>query len=86
MLSRKVLSLTKPKGKIYKIKSLSHYITHFLKSNAIYFHNEKEARKIGQQKINAKTYEIDFSNRRKRGKEESLKSEKSLVKTMVNRK
>ena len=25
---RKVLSLTKPKGKIYKTKSLSHYITH----------------------------------------------------------
>ena len=24
---RKVLSLTKPKGKIYKTKSLSHYIT-----------------------------------------------------------
>ena len=27
MLSRKVLSLTKPKGKIYKTKSLGHYIT-----------------------------------------------------------
>ena len=27
MLSRKVLSLTKPKGKIYKTKSISHYIT-----------------------------------------------------------
>ena len=25
----KVLSLTKPKGKIYKTKSLSHYITSF---------------------------------------------------------
>ena len=25
---RKVLSLTKPKGKIYKMKSLRHYITH----------------------------------------------------------
>ena len=27
MLKRKVLSLTKPKGKIYKTKSLGHYIT-----------------------------------------------------------
>ena len=27
MLSRKVLGLTKPKGKIYKTKSLGHYIT-----------------------------------------------------------
>ena len=27
MLSRKVLSLTKPKGKIYKTKFLGHYIT-----------------------------------------------------------
>ena len=27
VLSRKVLSLTKPKGKIYKMKSLGHYIT-----------------------------------------------------------
>ena len=27
MLSRNVLSLTKPKGKIYKTKSLGHYIT-----------------------------------------------------------
>ena len=27
---RKVLSITKPKGKIYKTKSLSHYITHSL--------------------------------------------------------
>ena len=28
VLSRKVLSLTKPKGKIYKTKSLGHYITY----------------------------------------------------------
>ena len=28
VLSRMVLSLTKPKGKIYKTKSLGHYITH----------------------------------------------------------
>ena len=28
VLSWKVLSLTKPKGKIYKTKSLGHYITH----------------------------------------------------------
>ena len=28
MLSRKVLSLTNPKGKIYKTKSLGHYITY----------------------------------------------------------
>ena len=31
---RKVLSLTKPKGKIYKTKSLGHYITGYLKSNS----------------------------------------------------
>ena len=30
VLSRKVLSLTKPKGKIYKTKSLGHYITNGL--------------------------------------------------------
>ena len=30
MLSRKVLSLTKPKGKIYKTKFLGYYITHIL--------------------------------------------------------
>ena len=30
-LSRKVLSLTKPKGKIYKTKSLGHYITIYVK-------------------------------------------------------
>ena len=36
MLSRKVLSLTKPKGKIYKTKSLSHYI--ILKSELICLH------------------------------------------------
>ena len=33
MLSRKVLRLTKPKGKIYKTKSLGHYIT----DNVLYF-------------------------------------------------
>ena len=30
---RKVLSLTKPKGKIYKTKSLGHYITHIPQSS-----------------------------------------------------
>ena len=30
MVSRKVLSLTKPKGNIYKTKSLGHYITDYL--------------------------------------------------------
>ena len=33
VLSRKVLSLTKPKGKIYKTKSIGHYITLVLNSN-----------------------------------------------------
>ena len=32
---RKVLSLTKPKGKIYKTKSLGHYITQYLCANKL---------------------------------------------------
>ena len=40
VLSQKVLSLTKPKGKIYKTKSLGHYITHVGDNDSIcnFFH------------------------------------------------
>ena len=42
VLSRKVLSLTKPKGKIYKAKSLGHYIAYRALSNTIFFINDYE--------------------------------------------
>ena len=38
-IKRKVLSLTKPKGKIYKTKSLRHYITYIYIHIYIYFNN-----------------------------------------------
>ena len=62
---RKVLSLTKPKGKIYKIKSLGHYITIQLSHETI-FYLEKKFRMTNEFSILKKTWNyLSWNNLRK---------------------
>ena len=48
---RKVLSLTKPKGKLYKTKSLGHYFTQSFTNSHIYMYREDLALNKGQKLI-----------------------------------